>query len=124
MIDLDHKKQSNWPKIIEASIYTMSALARKHGINKRTMQSWLCSETRDWHSKPSKENRKKMLKAMRDAKKNPAPPFSPSYGYAYPEQIDQIRSAGISPERDKIISELKFQNRRKGKIYREQRSCA
>lgn len=116
---INHKEQKNWQKIIDDSIYTMSALARKHGIVKRTMQAWLSSETSNYHAKPNKENRKKMLKAIKDAKKHPAPPFNKSYGYAYPEQIEALKEMGISPDRDRLVEEIRFQNRKKGKIFKE-----
>lgn len=33
--------------------------------------------------------------------------FHPSYGYAYPYQIEQLKNLPVGPQRDKILKEIK-----------------
>jgi len=40
----------------------------------------------------------------------------PSYGYAYPEQIERLQEIGLCPERDRILKKITEQTKAKGKI--------
>jgi len=46
--------------------------------------------------------------------KKPRIPFHPAYGYATPEQIAELESMGLCPQRDYLLQKIERQTKRKG----------
>lgn len=45
-------------------------------------------------------------------------PYHPAYGYATPEQINELSNMGMGPKRDQLLKKISEQNDNRGKVYK------
>lgn len=53
---------------------------------------------------------------MSDLRTKPRMEKHPSYGWAFPHQIERLQQIGIGPERDRIMGDIAKQNKLAGKL--------
>lgn len=109
-IDLDITDSKNWKLIVYDSIYTIKLLSELVKINKCQFGRYV-----NQSQKPSNKNLEKVIYAMEIASKNKKQKRHPSFGWATKEEIEKITNLGVSPERDRILREIKDRSKRKGK---------
>jgi len=95
---------------INNSELTCPAVAREYGINYNQLRRYLRGQTT-----PRQSTLTKLEAIMTDLSKRPAATRHPSYGYATPEQIEQLKTLGIGPTRDKLLADIAKANKKKGK---------
>ena len=106
----DPENSSHWWKIVDASDQRPKEICAKYGFKTGTFRSWI-----NGRSNPSEENRNTVVKCMRWLLKRPRIPFSRSWGYVLPEQIEALKTCGAG-EHDKIVAQIRRQNALKGKV--------
>lgn len=99
----------NIREILNESAYTVKSIATILECSESSVYRW--ASGRGYPSRKLTEKIKEeiMGKGRRIQK-------HPSYGYATEEQIKQIMSMGMSPERDVLMRKISIQQKRKGKI--------
>lgn len=95
---------------INNSELTCPAVAREYGINYNQLRRYLRGQ-----SKPRPSTLTKLEAIMTDLSKRPAAVRHPSYGYCTPEQMEQLKTLGIGPTRDKLLADIAKANKKKGK---------
>jgi transposase-like protein len=107
-----------WTEVFDESDYTIAGAANAFGIPARTISSWIHglpdSGGRRFASPSSKyrQQANRMIEKMATEKRLQK---HPSYGYASPEQIEQLSNLGIGPERERILKQIEEQNKNGGK---------
>ena len=107
---LDERNQDHWEEIVEGSSYGPVSAAKLCGITCQTFRNWLSKK-----QKPQKSRRERIEKVMSQLKNSPRLQKHPSYGWAYPEQIEELNRIGIGPRRDQILKDIAAQTKRRGK---------
>jgi len=110
---LNPNNQMDWDAIVYGSVFSINHICRKVGVVRPTFMRWI--EQKD-PSTPNKKNFERTVIAMEEALKNPRLPKHPSFGYATEDQIKRLKTLGIGPERDKLLSQIDKQNKAKGKL--------
>lgn len=103
--------QDHWDKIVDESIYTKLGVSKKYGINLSSLNRYLTNK-----STPRDRNREIMEEIMRDLLCKKRVRFHQSYGFATDEEISILRSVGIGPERDAVLSKIKDRSKTGGKV--------
>lgn len=96
-------------KEIEQSDLTITGVSEEFGVPKSTLYAWV-----DKGVTPRGDNLEKKEKIMDYTKKNKRIEKHPSFGYATPEEIEKLKTAG-KHERDKIMSNIKARTAKGGK---------
>lgn len=117
-ISLDNQDQ--WAEIFEQSDYTPEGASAQFGIPWATIKSWLYCKTDQQRGPlplvtPSKKYRERAIEMMKNMNQTKRMEKHPSYGYATPEQIKQLETLGIGPQRDHILAQIEKQNKQQGK---------
>lgn len=102
--------QSEWIKIVDESAYTHKAAAEEARISYGLFRKYLLCEV-----VPRSRNKEKVFQAMAKIKNEKRIPFHPSYGYATEEQIEKLKSMGMCPDRDYLLTQIAKQNSTGGK---------
>jgi len=95
---------------IEQSELEVKDAATEFGVSYRMLRKYLAGE-----GNPRKSTIAKLERMMTDLSKRPAKIKHPSYGYATPEQMEQLKTLGIGPTRDKLLADIAKANKKKGK---------
>lgn len=107
--------QGAWPDIFDNSIMSADAVCKKYNLNRSSFMSWVRDNEKQ--KTPITKNFERMqvvMTELRDGEKRIKK--HPSYGYAYPWQIDRLNEIGIGAERTQILKEIEKQTKAKGKV--------
>ena len=97
--------------IMDESAYTDKAISELFPISYSTIKSW-----RLGRSMPRQSTIEKLEEAIEIMKKEKKIKYHPSHGYATEEQIEKLKTLGMSPDRDLILKQIAEQTKNKGKL--------
>ncbi len=106
---LNPRRQSDWRKIVEESNQRPCDIIAQQNWKEGTFYSWLRCEN-------TPRNKEKVVEVMTKLGQTKKLPYHPSYGYATPEQIEELQKLGMGPDRDYLLAKIAKQNKNNSKI--------
>lgn len=108
---LHPEKPHDWQQIVEDCALSVNAICEDFEFKRQTFIKWIWGD-----QVPRKQNRERLIDAMRKLTETKKLPWHPSYGYATPEQIEKLNIMGLGPDRDRVLKQIELQNKQQGKI--------
>lgn len=109
-ITVDPEDQKTWADIVNASIFTIAAVARKYDVNENQLRRYLKGR-----AKPQHQTMEGMVTIMKDLIQRPRQAKNPARGYATEAEWEQLQKLGVGPERDRIMAAINKRSKAKGK---------
>lgn len=98
---------------LDASEYSVSEFGKRFKIAPYRVQKYINGE-----AQPSKKTVAKLEEYMKKILTDSKIPYHPAYGYATREQIAELQSMGMGPNRDRLMAQISQQNDNRGKVYK------
>lgn len=109
--ELNPENQAHWRAIVDRCAYTVTAIINEYDLESSSFFRYLKLDTTP---KKHWERMVQIMKKLGGGQQRLQ--RHPSYGYATPEQIEQLQKLGLGPTRDHILRQIEKQNQNQGKV--------